>query len=284
MQNTLIISSNYNNKIFPNNMSNEKENNRNDVFDENENINNKIFNLENKINQILSQELPTIKENLKIINDKIKNYDINLSEIYDIKNEIQNIDKKLKKNNYMIIISNLESQIKEIKTDINKYHPENEKNKIVNNFEFEQMNKIKIDNENNDIIDSDKEIISEKDYNNKIKNDNQDMIDIMASENFKLNPTETFVTMALSKNSLNLGNNNENNTYKNVNKNLYQNININNNDNNNINIKNESERNINNNNELISDNKPIGKAPVPTDKEISDESKNSLDDFEIEEI
>ena len=129
--------------------------------------------------------------------------------------------------------------------------------------------------ENKDIINNDEELVPQKDYNNRIKNDNQDMIDIMASGNSKLNPTETFVTMALPKNSINVDINNDDNQYQN------NNI-INNNENNYIN--NESERNINNNNDSISDNRPVGKAPVPTDKEPSEESKNSLGDFDIEEI
>lgn len=283
IQNELPIISNYNNNQSPKNMRNEEEMNKNvisndilNIKEEIKNINNKIVDLEN---QIISQEIPNIKENIKTINDKMKNNNFMYisQEINNIKNDIKNIDTKLNENNYMITISNLESKINKIINDIQKYHSENENNKIENNLDFGQVNQVKLDNnkKNKDIIDNDEELLSEKDYNNRIKNDNQDMIDIMASGNSKLNHTETFVTMALPKNSVNIDINNDNKEY--------QNNNINNNNENNY-INNESERNINNNNDSISDNRPVGKAPIPTDKEPSDESKNSLDDFDIEDI
>ena len=198
---------------------------------------------------------------MKIINDKINNNDLNFSkQINNIKNDFQNIDTKTKNNNYMIIISNLEREINQIKKDIKKYHLENENNKIINNIEFGQENKVKVDYNNryNNIKDNDEELESEKDYNKIIKNDNKDnkdMIDIMASGNYKINLKDTFVTLA--KNSINIDNNND--------------------------IINESERNSNKNNS-ISNNKPIGEAPIPIDKESPRESENSLDDCDIEEI
>ena len=76
----------------------------------------------------------------------------------------------------------------------------------------------------------------------------------MASDNSNTNPKETYITVDLSNNKTNKYSNNI--------------INGNNNDNNNE-----------------SNNKPIGEPPVPIGKEsIHEESKNSLDDYEVEEI
>ena len=278
------------NKIEQESKINGNEINSNEILNiknEIEKVNNKIINLEN---EIIYQELPNIKKNIEEINKNNLNNDNDnlLQEITKIKEDIQNINTSMKKNNYMLTIANIKNEIDKIKETIQKYHYENENNNREGQYMPNEIDEIDNGQENIDNIIIDKNFI---DDNNKNQNENQDMIDLMASENSQNNPPETFLTNQI--NNKNYENNNDLNDFNKRENNIY-NFQSNNNDNNNDNFLNNNNINFNNNEEkndfdikedLTPDNKPIGEAPIPTGKEpIKEDSRNSLDDFEIEDI
>ena len=266
--------------------------------------NNKNESKNNEI-EMISNEVQNIKDEIQNINDKIVNIEKELSskskeanndnsnlseEISNIKNEINNLYSLSKKNNYMMMIANLKNEIDQIKQEIKYYHEnenenENEDEQNMNNNieqndeidnEGNQENNIKQndeiedeENKENKVIDSNKKYETDKDID---ENNNDDLIDLIASNNSKVNPKETFLTIALSKNSVN----NENNVQNDLKSNNEENNNVNNS---------EDKKRSNIDNDSNNDNKPIGQAPVPTGKDPIDfDDDNRFDDFEIEEI
>ena len=99
------------------------------------------------------------------------------------------------------------------------------------------------------------------------------MLNIMDSINSNIMPKETFLTGALSMNSVNKEELEINDNQNNIN---------NNEENNNVNNSEQEKNNITNNSK--NDNRPIGEPPVPTGVDPIDDSHNEFDDFEIEEI
>ena len=169
---------------------------------------------------------------------------------------MEEMNKLIKKNNYMMQIINLSQEIEKIKKTIEMYHAENQEENIMqNNINNEEKNEVNIENNNYQDNANPLEEPKNVDY------DKNDLIDLMSSENSNLNPKETFITVDLSKNINNNQNNNPNNNQSN---------------NNNSNNKNDS---------IKKDDRPIGESPLPIGVEPNqDESKNSLDDYIVEEI
>ena len=275
-----------------NNFNNENEEIKNDIL----NIKDEIQNISNKVNDIMNMnQKPDIKDN-----------DAFSQEIENIKKEIESLKGSVKKNNYMMQIATLNSQIEKIKRDIEFYHPQNQNNEekekrsiIINN---KSVSDDKIDNkELSDDYEDSQKIINE---NNK-RNGNQPMMDLLNSGNQEIEQKETFLTgSSLQKKPSNpfldnnYSSNNDNNNLNNNSNNFSNNNNpsnnnftnnFSNNKKNSFNLLQSNNENINNNendNNNNDENVPIGDVPIPVydENEEEDRSDDEFKDFEVEEI
>ena len=289
-------------------------------------------NLNDKGNDALKNELYNIKDEIQIINNTINNMNKNDNgeisrEMDKIKNDIESLRDMVKKNNYMMQIATLNSQIDKIKKDIEFYHAPNQNQNNNPEQPKENMNNnnninLDQDGENEESFDDFEKNVKHNNEETNKGNDNQQMFNLLDPRNQEMrnnnaglsqievdnpylindNPSNNNKNINISNNnnySNNLSNNNNysnnfsnNNNFSNSlsNNNNFSN-NLSNNNNNNKNSYNLIQNNnnniniINNSNENNDDYMPKGDLPIPVENQnLNEESKNSLDEYDIEEI